>query len=85
MKNYLSDIGTVLAALLIGVGAGYWYGNLSGIQAGMDKQKEIYALERVQEEEQLTSAANPFQESSVNPFKESPANPYKDVKTNPFE
>lgn len=84
-RNYISDISVVIIALLIGVGAGYWYGNLSGVQAGIEQQKTIQALQEKQAEKELTSAANPFNTASTNPFSESPANPYKDVKTNPFE
>ena len=77
-RNFLTDIGAVLVALVLGVGAGYWYGKLAGFQAGVDSQKEI-AIENA------AKGINPFDEASTNPFDSDAANPFAGIKTNPFE
>lgn len=77
-RNFITDIGAVLIALFLGVGAGYWYGSMVGFQDGITFEKDLAAKQTVQ-------SVNPFTETSVNPFDQSGANPYENIKTNPFE
>lgn len=78
MKNYFSDISVVLIAVAVGLGAGYWYGNLTGYNRGVESQQKVVA-------NNAARTINPFSNTDTNPFDETTANPYSNIKTNPFE
>lgn len=65
-------------ALVLGLGLGYWYGNSTGFDKGVEAQKNVAVNE-------AAKGANPFEETNTNPFSESTVNPFEGVKTNPFE
>lgn len=69
-----------VAALVVGLGAGYYYGN----KTGFNKGKEVgIAQERKAQEDLLKKASG---EAMVNPADYIPeTNPLEGAKTNPFE
>jgi uncharacterized protein HemX len=85
MRKNIKLILTAVIALAIGLGAGYYYGNLRGLTkgktAGIEQGKqELLAKQKKAEEEMLKKireAANPFnKEVKVNPFSKTYKNPF---------
>ena len=82
-------IAIAVITLLIGAGAGYWYGGKMGYQKGYAKAEAD--VKKVQEEagkkavEEAAKAANPF--NVANPLEQVEANPFDKLKKalNPFE
>ena len=79
----------LIVAVAIGLGAGYYYGNSTGLAEGIKRggleEKAAEAARKKEAEKKAAAAANPFEQTSVNPFEKSPANPFEKVKVNPFE
>lgn len=81
-----------VAALAIGLGAGYWYGHNVGRARGVDQgrveekaRQDTLAIEaRRQAEKEAAKAVNVFEQANLNPFSKSQTNPYEKVKINPF-
>ncbi|TSC62463.1 MAG: hypothetical protein G01um101448_683 [Parcubacteria group bacterium Gr01-1014_48] len=77
----------VVAALVMGLAGGYYYGFTRGkatVVAEQDKAAQVAAEEAQQ---QLAEQANPFgseEESAVNPFTETYENPFEGGGFNPF-
>lgn len=74
----------VLAALVVGLVGGYWYGNKSGYdRAGADVKKLQEEVSKKATGD-AAKAANPFQ--AVNPLQGVNANPFEKAKKilNPF-
>lgn len=75
----------IFAALFVGAGVGYWYGNISGKEQGralvLEEQRiaQEEALRKAQEE--IVKAANPFE--ATNPLENAYQNPFK-ANVNPF-
>ena len=81
--------GSLLVALLVGAGVGYWYGQSVGRDAGYAvAQTDAKALQEEATNKALDNAskvANPFQ--AVNPLESVEANPFEKAQKalNPFE
>ena len=71
----------VLVALLVGLGGGYYYGNVQGVA----KEKAAEESRKKDAEKEAAKAVNPFEQTTANPFEKSPTNPFENVKVNPFK
>jgi len=88
MKNIIL-IG--LVALVIGLGAGYYYGNMTGVKSGVERGKADLLREQEKSAEEEAKAAqdkileqiNPFG-NEVNPFEGGYINPFEGASVNPF-
>lgn len=76
-------------ALVVGMGGGYYYGNMMGhnrgVEAGIAQEKAAEIARREAAEREAASAINPFNQGSANPFEKASANPFDDVNVNPFK
>jgi predicted RNase H-related nuclease YkuK (DUF458 family) len=81
MNNSKLIIGVILA-LVIGAGAGYYFGNANGEKAGIASGRQQILDEQKKEQEEALRAA----QEAANPFSDvtDKANPFKDVYKNPF-
>jgi hypothetical protein len=74
--------------LLVGVVGGYYYGLSTGQSVGREAllAEQAAEIEEAKEEaqQQLTEAANPFEDANVNPFEGSYRNPFEGGGVNPF-
>lgn len=71
----------VLVALLVGLGGGYYYGNVRGVS----QEKAAEEARKKDAEKEAAKAVNPFEQTTTNPFEKSPTNPYDNVNVNPFK
>ena len=71
----------IVLTLIIGLGAGWWYGDTAGYKRGETLQEEVAKKAG----EAAAKAANPFQ--AVNPLGTVEANPFEKAKKvlNPFQ
>lgn len=67
----------VVAALILGLGGGYYYGFVKGESAA----KDAIAAEA----KKAAEAANPFSQTGSNPLENVTTNPFESVKINPFK
>ncbi len=80
-----------IIALLAGGGAGFWFGQEMGLEAGYARaEAEILEnaalVERTRAVDSTdTTAQNPLADVSTNPLEGVKTNPFEDVKLNPFE
>lgn len=74
-----------VAALLIGLGAGFYYGNVRGVKAGVAQEKDVEAARQKAADTEAAKALNPFGQTSSNPFDKAKVNPFDKVKVNPFQ
>lgn len=82
--NSMSWIVAVIA-LLLGLGAGYYYGNLKGVQKGVAQELAAADAKKKAAAEEATKAVNPFEQNTANPFGKAPTNPFDKVQVNPFQ
>ena len=82
MNNNIKIIICVVAALIVGLAGGYYYGNSVAYEKGVAAGRQALLGEQKDEEEtalkEIQEAANPFAKI------EEKANPFKDAYTNPF-
>lgn len=82
-------VAVAIIALIVGVGAGYWYGGSSGYARGYQQaETDIQAIGQASAQKatnEAAKAANPFQ--AVNPLEGVEANPFEKAKKvlNPFQ
>ncbi|OGZ45698.1 MAG: hypothetical protein A3C84_04595 [Candidatus Ryanbacteria bacterium RIFCSPHIGHO2_02_FULL_48_12] len=80
-----------IIALLVGGGAGFWFGQEIGREAGYARaEAEILEnaalVERARAADNAdTATQNPLAEVKTNPLEGVKTNPFEDVKLNPFE
>lgn len=74
----------VAAALVVGGGIGYYYGNVKGVAEGIAQEKAAIEARRKEAEQKAAQAVNPFNQGA-NPFEKVQTNPFEDVKVNPFK
>lgn len=74
-----------VAALVIGLGGGYYFGYDSGFKKGIAAEKAAVEARRLEAEKEAAKAVNPFEQTTTNPFEKAPTNPFEKVKVNPFE
>ncbi len=67
---------SIIIALIVGVGAGYYYGNRVGIQLGINQEKAVEEAAKADAAKQAAAAINPFNKET---------NPLNQVKINPFQ
>lgn len=74
-----------IAVLIVGLAAGYYYGQQKGYQKAESDIKKLDEAAAKKATEEAAKAANPFQ--SVNPLQGVEANPFQKIKKvlNPFE
>ncbi len=79
----------VFLALVIGLGGGYYYGNIAGVKDGIEqgilREKATVEARKKEAGKEAAKAVNPFGQATVNPFDKTPTNPFEKVKINPFE
>lgn len=75
----------VVAALAVGAGVGYYYGNVTGVQQGIVKERAAEEFRKKEAEKEAAKAVNPFEKATANPFEKAPTNPFENVQTNPFK
>ncbi|MBI4920035.1 hypothetical protein HY838_01980 [Candidatus Azambacteria bacterium] len=80
-KSPLLWIFAVIAALLLGLGGGYYYGDKIGYKKAQADAKAIAEAEA----KKAAEAANPFKSAATNPLENVTANPLEKVKLNPFK
>lgn len=75
----------VVVALIVGLGGGYYYGNMQGVTKGVAQEKATAEARKSVAEAEAAKAVNPFEQTTINPFEKSPTNPFENVKVNPFK
>lgn len=75
----------VLAALVVGLAGGYWFGDSRGYGRAQDDVKKLQEEAAAKAAGDAAKAANPFQ--AVNPLSGVEANPFEKAKNvlNPFK
>ncbi|PIR57815.1 MAG: hypothetical protein COU71_01965 [Parcubacteria group bacterium CG10_big_fil_rev_8_21_14_0_10_38_31] len=81
-----------LIALAIGLGAGYYYGNTTGVKSGVEvgkadllaEQKKVAEDEAKATQDKILEQVNPFSDTNVNPFESEYVNPFEGTTVNPF-
>lgn len=86
MDNNKKLVISAILALIVGVAAGYYYGNSQGRQAGIDDgitqgRQQILDEQEKKRQEELAKVAD---EANIFNDIEDVANPFKDTYKNPF-
>lgn len=84
--NALKIILISIAMIFLGFGAGYYYGDIKGVDKGIEEGKLLGRAELLSEQEAADKAALEEIQKAANPFEEveEKANPFKDTYKNPF-
>lgn len=82
-------VGLVLAGLVLGAAAGYYFGVDIGFERGIAAEKADAEKRgddaNTKAAQEAARSVNPFGEGVANPFEKNPANPFEQVQINPFE
>ncbi|TSD03554.1 MAG: hypothetical protein Greene071436_307 [Parcubacteria group bacterium Greene0714_36] len=85
----MAQWGVAVAALIVGLGAGYYYGGsvgrARGVADGVAQEKQAQADRTAAAEREAAKAVNPFEQAAGNPLGNTSANPFENVKVNPFK
>jgi hypothetical protein len=91
-QSYSSSwLAYAIIALLVGGGAGFWFGQEMGLETGYaraeaEAAENAASVERARVADNTnTKAQNPLAEVKTNPLEGVKTNPFEDVKLNPFE
>lgn len=86
MNDVVKIVLISIVMIFLGFGAGYYYGDLRGVEKGVDGGKLLGRAELLSEQKAAEEAALKEVQEAANPFAEveEAANPFKDTYKNPF-